>query len=659
MFLNRNSKILATCLLGLSLAACDDVDSGAGGATSAASSHTQAHNQNVAADLPLAAQRDFEDAARGFIARDDDLVIKDDKGNVVWDMTDYAFIEGTAPDTVNPSLWRQAKLHGGYGLFQVADGVYQVRGYDLSNMTIIDGDEGRIIIDPLTSIETARAAYALVNRALGERPLKAVIYTHSHMDHFGGAAGVLSPEDLERGDIDIIAPLHFMKEATSENLLAGIAMARRGTYMFGMTLPRSAEGHVETGLGKNPARGGVSLIAPTVIIAETGKEMTIAGVRLQFQYSPDTEAPAVLTLYLPEKKVYLGADNLTRTMHNFYTLRGAKVRDSLKWSAYIRETISFADGVEVIMNSHSWPLWGNAECVDFLTKQADLYRFIHDQTLRYANKGYTPKEIAEELELPSTLANDFSMRGYYGTLKHNAKAVYQLYYGWYDGNPANLDPLPPVEEAKLMVAAMGGEAAVVAKGLQAYDAGDYRWAATLLNKAVFANPESGDAKRLLASIYEQMGYQAESGLWRDIYLTGALELRNGVSGSAVSEGTATGFLSLVPLDQFFMIFGTMLDAKKADGERLSVVFHFTDLGETHVLNLRNSVLQHERGESGMAGDVAITLTHEFLMNMIGGQVGLSELVQSDDFNVDGSLLTLGKFLSMFDRPQMQFNIVTP
>ncbi len=536
-------------------------------------------------------------------------------------------------------------------------GIHQVRGYDISNMTLIEGRSGWIVVDPLTTRETAAAAIALARRHLGERPVSAVIFTHSHVDHFGGIEGVLPPEPVT---VPIVAPEGFMEEATSENILAGVAMGRRALFMYGLALPKSAVGHVDTGLGKGvPGGGTISIREPTVIVDRTPQEMELDGVRFVFQNAPASEAPAELTFYLPDLKAWCGAEIVSNTLHNLYTLRGAKVRDARKWSGYIDEAGRLFGDMEVVFASHHWPVWGNERALEFLRGQRDTYRYIHDQTLRLANRGYGPREIAEQLDLPSTLRNRFSNRGYYGTVRHNAKAVYQAYFGWYDANPANLDPLPPAEAAAKYVAAMGGAARVRELAQAAHAAGDDRWAATLLNHAVFADPDDAEARALLAAVYDQLGFRAESGPWRDVYLTGAYELRNGIQGSALDPRRAVGLLANTPVERFLDSMTVRLDGPKADGKRMRFNFVFTDVGETHVLELDNAVLHHRRGEPVAGADATVRLTRDLLIRLGIGEAGLKDLVMSDALEVEGSRLKLLSFLSLLDKPDGRFPIVTP
>ncbi|MEN8182044.1 MAG: alkyl sulfatase dimerization domain-containing protein, partial [Myxococcota bacterium] len=550
------------------------------------------------------------------------------------------------------------RLNGIHGLFQVTEGVHQVRGYDLSNMTLIEGKTGWIVVDPLTSAETARAALDLARRHLGERPIRAVVLTHSHIDHFGGIGGVL-PDEASREGVPIVAPAGFLHEATSENVLAGIAMARRASFMYGMPLARGERGHVDSGLGKEPARGRIGLLAPTELVDHTPQEMEIDGVRFVFQYVPGSEAPAELTFYLPEQKAWDGAEIVSHTLHNLYTLRGAKVRDALVWSGYITEAIGLFPDVEIVFASHHWPTWGHERAVEYLEQQRDTYRYLHDQTLRLANGGATPQEIAEAVKLPDSLAASFANRGYYGTVKHNAKAVYQWYFGWYDGNPAHLDPLPPADASARYVELMGGAAGVLQAATRAFEQGEYRWASMLLDHLVFAEPENREARELLARCYDQLGYQAESAPWRDVYLTGAWELRHGVSGSGVSLAAAMDLLRQVPMARFFESMAARLDGEKAAGEQATINFVFTDLGESYVLDVKSGVLHHRQAEPDPEASATVQLTQDFFLRLVTRQLGLREALFSDELDVDGSRVALLSFFSLLEAPDEGFNIVTP
>jgi alkyl sulfatase BDS1-like metallo-beta-lactamase superfamily hydrolase len=621
--------------------------------------HTRRAHQLALQALPLADPADFADADRGLLARDPEVVVNDASGNRIWNTTDYAFQEGDAPASVHPSLWRQAQLNNRHGLYEVVAGVYQVRGYDLSTMSIIVGRSGWIIVDPLTTRETAEAALALARKHLGEAPVVAVILTHSHIDHFGGLEAVVSAEDAATGRVRIVAPQGFVEEATSENVLAGPAMGRRAAFMYGFGLERGPRGHVDSGLGKEPARGSFSVLPPTDIVDRTPQAMEIDGVRFVFQFAPESEAPAELSFYLPDKKAWCAAELVSHTMHNLYTLRGAKVRDALKWSGYIDEAIRLFGDAEVVFGSHNWPTWENQRVLEFLATQRDMYKYMHDQTLRLANAGLTSREIAEAIEFPEALRTGFASRGYYGTLKHNAKAVYQWYFGWYDGNPANLDPLPPEPAARKYVEFMGGAAAVLEKARASFDAGEYRWTATVLDHLIFADPGNGDARELLARTYDQLGYQSESAPWRDVYLTGALELRRGPVASPIDLAAAGGMLRYMPVERFFDSMAARIDGEKAAEADMTVNFTFTDLDQTYVLRVRNGVLNYRRGEADPAADATMRLTRDLWLRLVIGEAGLREMIFSDDLEVTGSRMTLLSFFSLLDDPKGTFNIVTP
>ncbi len=476
--------------------------------------------------LPFSDTQDFEDATRGLIAHRRPNAVVGDDGNVVWDNDSYDFLRGDAPDSVNPSLWRQSKLAAIEGLFEVVPGIYQVRGLGLSNISIIEGDEGIVVIDTLLSEETAAAALALYREHRGDRPVKAVVITHSHADHFGGIRAFVSESDVAEGEVKIIAPEGFLEHSVVENVYAGVAMSRRAAYMYGAALERGPQGQVGAGLGQTVSTGTVTLLPPTDIVTTTGQEMTVDGVRMVFQMAPDTEAPSEMLIYLPTFKALCAAEDATHTFHNILTLRGAVVRDPHGWSKYLTETIDlFGDEVEVVFASHHWPTWDNERVKAFLESQRDLYAYVHEQVLRLLNKGYTGPEIAEQLQLPPALENTWSSRGYYGSLSHNVKAVYQRYLGWFDGNPASLWEHTPVEQSKRYVDFMGGADAVVEKAKHSYDDGDFRWVAQVVNHVVFAEPGHAAARELLADTYEQLGYGAENGTWRNFYLSGATELR--------------------------------------------------------------------------------------------------------------------------------------
>lgn len=650
--------LLAACnKAGTAAAPADDsVDAQGHVAPSAA---TIARNRAVLQALPFQDRADFDDAQRGLIAADPQLQVRRaDDGRTLWDMGQYAFVKGEAPDSVNPSLWRQAQLNDIHGLFKVADGIYQLRGYDVSNISLIEGATGWIVVDPLTGSETAGKALDFARQHLGPHKVSAVIFTHSHIDHFGGIGAVLPPD--QAAGVRIVAPKGFIEEATSENLIAGIGMGRRAAYMYGQTLARGPRGHVDTGLGKGIAFGGhVGIRVPTDIVDHSGQELDLDGVHFVFQYVPDSEAPDELTFRLPQKKAYCGAEVLSHTLHNLYTLRGAKVRDGLLWSRYIDEAIGDLGDTEVYFASHQWPLWGNARIRQFMVTQRDTYKYIHDQAVHLANSGYSPEQIAERITLPDSLSHTFWNRGYYGTVKHNSRAVYQRYFGFYDSNPAHLDPLPPEQSGAKYVALMGGAPAVLAQAQKAYDAGEYRWVAELLNHLVFAEPGNAQAKELLARAYDQLGYQAESGPWRDEYLSAADELRHGIAAPGVNPADAIDLLRQTPPGLFFDSMAATLDGPAAADKRYTINFVFTDLNQTQVLSLENGVLHHHQQAAAADANATVYLTHELFLDLILGKAGLKETLFSDSLRVEGSRIDLLRFLTLFKRPDGKFAIVTP
>jgi len=624
-----------------------------------ASEFTIASNKTFADNLDLDNQQDFKDARRGMIAEAPNTALISKSGVQVWDAGAYDFIQGEAPDTVNPSLWRQAKLNNIRGLFKVDEGIYQLRGFDLANTSLIKGDTGWILVDPLTTMETTEAAMAFAEQHLGDIKLTGVIFTHSHIDHFGGVLSLINSQQAADNNVPIIAPAGFMEESTSENIIAGPAMTRRGVYMFGNSLPRSAEGHVDAGLGKQVIYGSTSILQPTLVIDQPEMALSIDGVEFEFYNMPGSEAPAELTFYLPEHKAFCGAEVLSHVMHNVLTLRGAKVRDALLWSDYIGQSIDRLDQVEVFFNSHHWPTWGHDRIITQMEQQQDMYKFTHDQTVRLANLGYTPSEIAERLRLPKSLAGNFHLRGYYGTLSHNSKAVYQHYFGWYQGNPAQLNPLPPEQSSVRYVEFMGGAEAILHKASESMQRGEYRWVAEVLNHLVFAQPDNDAALQMLAYAYRQLGYQAESGPWRDIYLSGALELQSESREQFYDPGLARAFVQQVPLMQFMKALSVRLDAEKAEAELLVINMLFTDQQQNFVLTVRNSVLHYQQLPAANNADASIALTKNLFVDLLLGQVGIQQLLTTDELQVDGSVLKLLKFFSLLGESNDNFNIVTP
>ncbi len=635
-----------------------DTPGGAGAAAAGATALTQQANAAVAQAYDLADREAFEDAHRGLIARPSGQV-RDAEGRVVWDFDTFAFIDGPAPATVNPSLWRQARLNNEVGLFKVADGLWQLRGFDISNITLIEGRSGWIVVDTLTSRETAAFAMAFARKHLGDKPVSAIVITHSHADHFGGALGIVSAEDAKARKLPVVAPAGFMEEATSENVMVGVAMSRRAAYTYGNLLPRSAQGLVDAGLGKALTYGRIGILAPTQLVSTTPQAMELDGVRFEFQNVPGSEAPAELTFYLPGQKAYCGAEMVSHTMHNLYTLRGAKVRDALKWSRYIDDAMRAAPEAEVYFGSHHWPVWGRERIGAFLARQRDVYRYIHDQSVRLMNNGYTMNEVAEQLKLPPSLDRFLDVHGYYGTVRHNAKAVVQFYLGWYDGNPAHLDPLPPREAAQRYVALAGGADKAVAAAQQAFDRGEYRWAAELLNHVVFAEPGHTAGRALLARTYDQLGYASESALWRNSYLSGALELRNGKQKEPMRTEALLDMLQHTPTERFLEAMAATLDGPGAADTRLGINLVLSDLGQTWALRVDNGVLHYAAGTPAADADATLTVTHALFLRMMTGRAGAKDLLLGDDAHVEGSRVNLLRFFALFGKAPGNFAIVEP
>ena len=617
-------------------------------------------NRELANRLQWQDRQDFDFAKRGFIAKHPNTIIRDASGKVVWDMDQFAFQTGDAPSTVNPSLWRQAQLNSLHGLFKVTDRIYQVRGYDLSNLSVIEGDTGYIVIDPLITREVAKAAMDLVYEHLPRKPVVAVIYSHSHADHFGGVKGVVGEEDVRTGDVRIIASEGFMEHAVSENILAGNVMTRRASYMFGSLLPKDEKGGVGVGLGKAVSSGQVTLIEPTDVIAMTGEELVIDGVRIVFMNTPFAEAPAETMFYLPQMKAFYAAEEANATLHNLYTLRGAQVRDSLLWSGYLDEAINIIDSdTEVLFGGHHWPRWGYGNIVDYLGKQRDVYKYIHDQTLRLANHGYTMNEIAEVVELPDELSHAWFNRGYYGSVNHNVKAVYQKYLGFFDGNPANIHPLPPTEAARKYVEFMGGPDTLLDKAKQAYANSEYRWVAEVVNHLVFADPENRAARQLQADALEQLGYQAESGQWRNFYLTGAKELRHGVSKADTTRTASPDMIKALTLDMFFNYMAVRLNGPQAAERQLVLNFDFQDTNEAYLVSASNGVLHHKLGSYSPDADATVRLTRDGLIAMMLLGEPVAVLVENGVIEIEGDAGALEKLISLLDNFEFWFNIVTP
>jgi alkyl sulfatase BDS1-like metallo-beta-lactamase superfamily hydrolase len=612
-----------------------------------------AANAALADSLPFADAADFEDAARGLLGRLEPGVVDNAEGRTVWDADAYAFITGEAPASVNPSLWRQSQLAAQQGLYEVVEGLYQVRGLDLSNMTIVEGDTGVIVIDPLISTETASAALDLYRRHRGDRPVVAVIFTHSHVDHFGGVFGVASQADVDAGRIEVIAPEGFTEHAVAENVYAGTAMARRAGYMYGAALAKGPRGQVGAGLGQTTSRGEVGLIVPTVDIRETGQTRTVDGVEIEFQMAPGTEAPAEMHFYFPRFRALCMAENATHTQHNLLTLRGALVRDPHVWSTYLTEAIElFGSRTDVAFASHHWPTWGDDRVVAYLATQRDLYAYLHDQTLRLLNQGHTGAEIAEMIELPPALTRAWSTRGYYGSVSHNVKAIYQRYMGWFDGNPARLWPHPPAAIAQRYVDAIGGLDRVVELAQSAYDTGDYRWAATLLDHAIFTDEHDVAARALYADTLEQLAYGSENGIWRNFFLSGATELREGNFGTPAATSPPALLAQLTP-EQLFDSIAITVDGPRAWDLDLALDVTLTDVGTTHHLTLRHGVLIHVPRSAGGATPTHVTLTKGRLLALLAGDL------DSPGIQTTGDTTVLRSLLDALDGVDPSFDIVTP
>jgi alkyl sulfatase BDS1-like metallo-beta-lactamase superfamily hydrolase len=622
---------------------------------------TRAANDAFAKSLPFSDRADFDDAKRGFIATLPDGIVAGPGGKPAFDSQRYSFLQqDEVPATVNPSLWRQAQLNAVNGLFEVTGRVYQVRGIDISNMTIIEGDSGLILIDPLLSNETAKAALDLYLANRPAKPVVAVIYTHSHIDHFGGAKGVMSAEDAAAGKIKVIAPDGFMEHAVAENVIAGNAMSRRAQFQFGSTLPVGARAQIDTGLGKALSRGTASLIPPNDVIRQPYETRTVDGVEIEFHLVPGSEAPAEMLLYFPQFRLLNMAEDAGHTMHNLYTIRGAEIRDGRLWSRYIGDAIArYGDKIDAVIAQHHWPVWGRERAVAFLKKQRDLYKFIHDQSVRLLNHGLTSTEIAERLRLPPSLAADWSSRGYYGTLSHNAKAVYQFYLGWYDANPADLNPLPRAEAARKQVDYMGGADSVLKRAREDFAAGQYRWVASVTSQLVFADPANREARQLGADALEQLGYQSEAATWRNAYLLGAAELRGGVPPAPGGSSANAELLKGVSIDLAFDFLGVRLNAARAEGKRIVINWTFTDRDETYVMNLENSALTHRAGPLDDNADAGVKLTRAALDAITLKQRSFLGSVVTGDVAISGNPLRLRELFGLLDDFTPDFEVVEP
>jgi len=618
------------------------------GAPKDASEVTQQSNGQVYALLDFDDTQELEFAQRGLVAAPEALEIKDENGKVIWSQQAYAFLEEEAPDTANPSLWRNAQLNHIYGLFEVMDGIYQVRGYDMTNITFVAGDTGWIVFDPLMSVECSKAALELVNEELGERPIVAVLMSHPHVDHYGGIKGIISEDD----DIPIIAPEGFEEHAVSENVYAGNAMGRRAGYQYGTILDPGEQGSLSIGIGMGQSKGVISYISPNDTISETGETRTIDGVAMEFQMTPGTEAPVEMNTWFPDKKALWIAENCTGTLHNLYTLRGAQVRDGNAWAEYLMESITrYGDEVEVTFQAHNWPHWGNDVIKDYLTNTAAAYKYINDQTLLYINQGYTMNEISYMVKLPDSLQKNWYTRQYYGTVAHNSKAVYQRYMGWYDANPVHLWQLPPTESAKKYVEYLGDTDEVLRKAKEDFDNGEYQWVAEITNVLVFADPSNEQARYLCADALEQLAYAAESGTWRNAYLSGAKELREGTTNDPNLKATGSADTQkAMPPNMIFDYMGILLDSNAAQDLNMQINFDITD-DEPYLLTVNAGVLLYQKGVQANDVDATVTLAKGDILKVMSGDM------EGIDISGDtGAINKLTEHMVSFD---FFFNIVEP
>lgn len=622
-----------------------------------ASPATVAAQRSVAAALPPDGTRDEDFARRGFIATLADPQIMDDKGNVVWNLDAYAFVDGPAPDTVNPSLWRHMRYLKHHGLFRIADNMWQVRGFDLSNMTVIRGDKGWIVIDPLTTREAATAALELVNRTLGPRPVSAVIYSHSHVDHFGGVRGVIDEADVKAGKVAVIAPEHFVEEASSENVMAGNAMSLRAAYQFGRGLDPGPQGQMGGGIGMAVSTGTITLVAPTDSITATGERRVVDGVELEFQIVSGSEAPSEMNVFVVPARAFLAAEIATCTMHNILTPRGAKVRDARAWAHYLDQAARYyAPKSDVVLSSHCWPQFGTENGVAWLSAQRDNYRYLHDQTVRRMNQGETMTEIAEDVLLPANLGQEWSNHGYYGTYSHNSKAIYQYYLGWYDAVPANLDLYPKVERAKRMVDAMGGSERVIALARNAMATGDYRWSSDLLQQLVFAEPANAAATALLADSYEQQGYQAESAIWRNQFLAATGELRRGPQAAFATQ--SSDLIAAIETGLLLDSVAARYDPAKLGRPGIVIQLNIADRGERAVIEANDRVMIGRMGEQAATPDVTITAPRQMLLGMLFLKLPVAQM-QAAGMKLEGDAAAMQALIDALDPAGGRFAIVTP
>lgn len=627
----------------------------------AASQFTAQHNHALLSELPFHDRQDFKFAAKGLIAQPKFKQIKNDKGEIVWDLAQFDFLKDDQFNpSINPSLQRQAQLNMNYGLFKVTDRIYQVRGFDLTNITYVQGDTGWIVFDPLTVPETAKAAHALVTQHLGKRPIKAVVYSHAHVDHFGGVKGIISQEQVDRGEVQVIAPRDFMEHVVKENVLAGNAMQRRGSYQFGILIAKNQYSAVDSALGKGVATGLVGLIAPSYVVEKDQETLTVDGVEMLFQNTPNTESPAEMNTWLPQFKTLWMAENTVAGMHNLYTIRGAEARDAAGWSKNINHALqTFGLKADVLMASHNWPRWGNKTIVDYLEKQRDLYGYLHDQSLHLANDGITINEIHNKFKMPKALDQEWYNRGYHGSVSHNVRGVVNKYLGYYDANPASLNKLSPDTAGKYYVDLAGGSDALLAKAQLAFDRGEYRWVAELLNHLVFAEPNNIKAKALQADTLEQLGYQTETASWRNAYLSAAYELRHGVPKNVKSTQVGPDLIKAMGTELVFDYMGVRLNAERAEGKHFKINFVLPDRNEKIVLELKNSHLNVMSGMQAQDADLQLTINRSDFDQLLMKKDSFENLMAQGKVKHQGDLKLIPQFFGMLDNFDYWFNIATP
>lgn len=623
-----------------------------------ASSFTKKAQEDVYASLNFEDKQDFEDANRGFLAPIDARIIKNDAGKVVWDIEKIGFLDQPAPDTVNPSLWRNSQLHAITGLFQVVEGVYQIRGQSIVSTFFIEGKEGVIVVDTLAGVESMQAAMELYYKHRPKKPVTAVIISQSHADHFAGVEGAL--QYAANPNIPIVAPQHLTKEVMSENVLLGTIMARRAEYQFGMNLPANETGTVSVGIGPVTNSGKFSFAIPTDDIVDETQTMEIDGITFEFLLTPHTEAPAEMHFYIRNYKALFVSENANKSMHQIYTVRGAKTRDALLWANALDKTIELYDAEEIdaLLMIHAWPVWGKENALQHLKLQRDMYKFMHDQTVRLANLGYTMDEIAETIKLPETLNNYWGNRGYYGTLKHNTKGIYNFYLGYYSANPADLDPLPQVEAAQKYVEYMGGASNILQKAQADYENGEYRWVAQVVKHVVMADPDHIEAKNLLANAFEQLGYQAESANWRNMYLSGAYELRNGVNKKKVPTDVS-GLINYMPISDLLTLLAVKLNGPKAEGKKITINVAITDANQSFSLYLENSVLNNNTSKLNAHPDVTLKSDRSSFIALMVGRLTPDQALETGKVELSGDTRQLNEFLALLDQFDPYVNIVTP